>query len=196
MDERTKEIMSDYEKWFAKHRARLLPAGKLQRLSWFEPGTSTMGIEYVLLPENGTLHVAGDLGFASYCWYSKDVTFPWLAELNLDYFASKCVASGVGRRYREWDEDTARRYLKEFFISEELTSAQLKWWSENQEDALGAAYDKDEWLLWLTLNLYDSGPPIETECLSGLAVCGLVTAGRCIAHWYGLKLAMKQLEAE
>ena len=76
----------------------------LEHLVFKRPGSGMYLIEYVM--RGTTLFVTGDLGEAVY-WWSERHDLEWVSQCDLGYFSSKCMASEVGRDFKQWDSDQA-----------------------------------------------------------------------------------------
>lgn len=176
--------------WFPTHTAQLtkgtLGAITAEHLVWTKPGTRINSIEYLC---NGPqLVVTGDLGDAIYETGADSLA--WWSRCDAWYFASKCVASELGRGYREWDPDAACLQLRDRFDFEDPEDAEA--WSRlvllDGEDAL---YSEQAWSDWLRDNAEEvwgaNWHDVEPWKI------GSVIALRCEAHLAGLKLAVAQV---
>jgi hypothetical protein len=179
-------------RYFAKHEAAYSRAdvggAVIEHLVWRQPGTSINRIDYVCL--NGArLLVSGDLGDAIYTTGAHDLS--WWTRCDLHYFAGKCAASEHGRGYRTWDDDAARRRLREEVarIQEdgEDVDAQLV---SDADAAILAGHG--EWETWMRES---------AEALFGddwwefVPNFGVRPDQRCALHLIGLKAAMTQVAA-
>lgn len=101
IDKNTRIIMSD----LGKHTATKMSDTHIV----FSKGDSKMGrLDFHLL--NGNLVVLGDYGQAIYA-FGADVEFESFADFNLSYFASKAVATEVGRLAKDWDSRLAEEEI-------------------------------------------------------------------------------------
>lgn len=155
------------------------------RLVWARPHSSNSRVDYHI--HGNLLIVWGDLGFAMYAW-SQGISWEFLAGLNLDYFASKCEASEVGRGFEVWDPQVA---------SESLTAMVANWkeeaedFDENPSPLLGMVEDdkafealstREEWIAWVSTGDHHS----EFWEFGDL---GTDIHPRCVLHLEGLKRA-------
>lgn len=179
------------ERWFKKHVAHRhdyleqsnigLP---ISVIDWREPGTSIFAIRYII--SGRSLMVTGDAGDAVFEW-SEGITFEFLNNCNLGYFAGKCQASEVGRRYVQWDSDACRD--NGFFT--------LSSYSKEVRDAFSEAdmFSEQEMVNWLWNDAPDEIRS-ESELCSLLIENGQVMSVHCIGMWVGIKMAMEQLNKE
>lgn len=192
-DDRAKDIR---ERWFPKHVAQFgdMTNDGMCKMTWSQPGTSNYATVYIISKRH--LIVYGDIGEAVYGW-AQDLTWDWLAGLNLSYFAGKCEASEHGRRYDDWDagvakiclleriaeikamdvEDRAKHYAKELERLEELEYS-----LETNRDAFKAAAQ----------DIYDETG--DGELAGSIGEMGEVTDMRCQAHLIGLQMAWAQYQ--
>lgn len=179
----TKEDLARIEKeWFKNHAAALTQhTEELWELSWRRPQSSIYGVRYII--SGHVLFVGGDLGEAVYAW-SDQLTFSWLATLELGYFQSKCCASEVGREYSHFRPSEFANAVKAA-VAEGLAPNSRRWEQEAMEVS-----DVQEAGLYLA-KYFRSDP----ETFSGLLDGGIVLSMRCAAHLVGLKMAMAQLTA-
>jgi len=105
---------------FKNHRAVFTQQGDLQIVNWGKERTSIDKITYVYHPLGegfpSCLYVRGDLGDAIYRFNAgyKTLALNWVKEINIDYFASKCEASPVGRGYKIWDREKAKEDIDDW----------------------------------------------------------------------------------
>ncbi len=191
---------------FKDHRAeRTLFAGGVERIYWRKPGT---GIDAIMFLVHGPhLIVTGDLGDAI---YTREHGWNFWASCDLDYFASKCVASDTGRLAREWNSDRAELYIAEVLgttvdgLRDSSSAAQghadeddedERTWKQSSLDAFrerdGASALDDEysWVAWLRENGVDvfGGDYYEYGAV------GKDVSYRCLMHLEGVKAAARQL---
>ena len=160
-----------------------MPKVDIEVLTWKKPGSYNYYVKFMVV--GNTLFVYGDLGEAIYQW-SEGITFEWLSNLDLPYFAGKCQASEVGRDFKEWNERKALEALKHFEKQE-----YFKWSDLNEEDGKGSLYDKREWEEWLR----EHGHKVLGEDYWDWAyVIGNDINTRCVYHFMGLQMAMKQIK--
>lgn len=154
-------------------------------LNWRNPGNSNYAMRYVLYRHY--LIVTGDIGFAVYNW-SQPLTWQFIAECSLDYFAGKCCASEKGSRFKDWDLGVARRKLDELFRQPGLQKAKGIFRKECGADALS---NPQEWSQWLYHHwrLEELGIQ-EVETLSAMCEVGWVIASRCQGHLIGIQMAV------
>ena len=171
------------KEWFSKHRGTKVTAtGLPTTLRRKEPGTSINHIYHVLVEKHGTLMVYGDLGEAIYRW-SDNVSFEWIANLDLHYFHGKCQASEKGSRPYGWDSDKVKPYIKEGFPDEydKLIGGDIDTFSESA---------MSHWIYTEGMELF---PNMDGECWSGMMTSGQVIYDRTEAHLLGIKMAVEQL---
>lgn len=192
---------AEIKKWFANHLARrrtlLLPtdppidppnpAGHI--LDWREPTSGICAIRYICM--GATLYVSGDLGSAVYQW-NEAVTLEWITRCDIGYFAKKCEASEEGRKFVEWDQDTAVAKMAQFWIDNYPDDAEKRAREFDELNGPEALESRGAWVAWLA----EYGPTAESplgEDFYEYADVGCVTALRCRAHLIGLKMAMEKL---
>ena len=154
----------------------------IEVLTWKNPGSYNYYVKYIVI--GNTLCVYGDLGEAIYQW-SENVTFEWVSNLDLSYFAGKCQASEVGRDFKEWSERKAREAMKHFEKEE-----YFKWSKFEEEGGPEALYDKHEWAEWLREHGYNILGEDYWDWAYGI---GKQINTRCVYHFMGLQMAMKQV---
>jgi hypothetical protein len=102
------------EDWFKNHIAEYFISEtkdiKIQLLKWKEPETSVYFVKYIL--DYNSLFIKGDIGEAAFCW-NNPVSFKNIANMDLNYFAQKCVASEKGKDFTSWNPQLAKERLKE-----------------------------------------------------------------------------------
>jgi len=215
-----KDQCAEYEKmaqeWFGNHEVvSLQRIGTLEskvegRLVWREPGTNINSIEYRLI--NNYLLVFGDLGEAIY-WWSSPHSFEWIAGLNLDYFRGKCQASEVGKDFKEWNEkqalEKAREYLEEHIkevfyekydeadekFKELVTKRVEEAWKDFCDDGGDHSISyPQEWVEWCNDDSERTQKYFGEDYWEFIYGIGETTHIRCVAHLYGLKMAMEQIQ--
>jgi hypothetical protein len=187
----------EFDSWFKNHVATYeeitTPKGiNIEILTWRQPESSIYFIRYI--KNRGTLSVSGDVGDAIYQWHHSIGSMECIAGLEVDYFASKCMASENGRGYKEWNEDEAKKDIEDY-----ITECEKEW--DDEEKALDirekfaildgneALSSMGEWHAWLHENGYEFFGDDYYE----FGNIGTVVDMRCHSHLYGLKLAIKQL---
>lgn len=108
--------------WFAEHQVqehttvRTEGGVEFEYLRWGKPGTGMYRLNFLRMGD--TLMVTGDLYDAVYGWGgAPPKTLAWIAGCDVDYFASKCMASPHGRGFRNWDGEKAARQA-EFWLAD------------------------------------------------------------------------------
>lgn len=155
---------------------------------WATPGTGTNRVVYRLMV--GSLFVSGDLGHAIYQW-TQPISWPFLAGLELDYFASKCEASEVGRNYETWTLETAQARLVELVndwrreIEEEGGAAAMQLKELIDPSIQGALTTHEEWTAWVMSD------EKRRERFWELGAIGMDIHARCVLHLEGIKRAWK-----
>jgi len=160
--------------WFKDHAKQDTSDPNL--VIWRKEGTSNYYMRYRL--DGQYLIITGDAGDAIYAW-SQMLTWEWLADLELNYFVSKCCASEEGRPYVQW--------------SHRVTAAWLDTWKKEHPkfaDKLDETYslgNREEFQHFLAAN-----PHFDFED----ADVGEVLHVRAIGHWVGIQMmfAGKRLE--
>lgn len=158
------------------------PGGTVNELLFRSPESSN-GWMHLQIVRGYCLVVLGDLGDAVYEWHGNPpLTFSWLADLDLHYFRSKCVASEDGRGFEEWDEQSLagrwERYIEGF--EEGDRSALLEWWDDLDDDEK------------FSRNMFNQA--VSRICGrrgldgDGLYDLGMVPSVRCVMHWRALQL--------
>ena len=155
---------------------------QIETLTWKKSDSYNYYVKYIHM--GNTLCVFGDLGEAIYRW-SEPVTFEWLSNLDLSYFAGKCQASEVGRDFKEWDEHKALDAMKHF-----AKEKYFKWSKFKEEERPNSLYDEREWEEWLRANGNDILGDYYWEWAYGI---GKTFNTRCVYHFVGLQMAMKQI---
>lgn len=200
MGDREKQIDEMIEgwsiEWFKNHiveRHTVVDSYKgrdMEVLIWREPGKNTHRIDYFRVGH--VLFVAGDVGEAVYVW-SENVSLEWISKLNLDYFASKCMASEVGRGYKAWSEDKAQAWLKDHFAPEEggeLTEEQRTRLDMAEDYSIWEAIETQEgWYHWLE----NYGHDVFDSDYCGVGSIGKVVHIRCQIHLAGLRMAFERV---
>lgn len=181
--------MNEFENHVATYSRLALPNGGLMEwLQWKNPNSSNYAIWYVRY--GGFLCVFGDAGDAVFQWHEV-VSLEFIANCSLDYFEGKCQASPYGRRFRSWDEETAKERLTEFFAEEENAGLETKF-----EDAggWGAIDNQFAWDCWCDDNAHDVfGQYWWDSDVTGSP--GLRIDSSCELMLRGLKEAMKRCQS-
>ena len=182
------------EHWFkehvAEHRTHVtIDSTKEERLIWKKPGTNINRIDYRRF--GGILVATGDLGDAIYQWYGPEggVTLEWIAGLNLDYFAEKCLASEEGAGYKEWSKEAAKIYLKQLMAEEGMEKERkaiegLK--KNNVASAFAYVDSKEDWIEFLN----NWGDEVFGSACFEYCGIGTVVNMRCQGHLLGLRMAL------
>lgn len=185
-----RELLSFVEtNWLAQNSEVTLQEGS--HLVFRRQDSSIYLLEYFI--HRNTLVVIGDVGDAIYRW-SQPITFEWLARLDVQYFAEKCVASERGFRFMEWDTQLARARIDAFIAGLEEDRNPHKLSSADRRMLYAASGSSHE--LWRTFEheLSDDARRLigSFDCLAEI---GQRVAARCAAHLQGIKMAMKQAGA-
>lgn len=202
--------------WFEKNEATLQQSFVFGRstefLTWKRPNSSIYSVYYEYY--NGLLVVHGDLGDAIYQWHRDIGDLEDVSKVELDYFASKCLASEVGREYVEWDRQKAKRRVLELIrdcvgeyieielpdddnefnntaqymrtTDDEFNELHYKFINERGYDALNS---REEWIQWLDFNGYEV---FGDDCFEYANIGNKINL-RCQAHLIGLKMAFEQI---
>ncbi len=194
----------DIKKEFKKHKAnystytKLNPNSKssvdeIEVLQWKKEKTFNYAVIYIR--QGNTLFVKGDLGEAIYGWGQLN-DLEWISNLNLSYFAGKCLASEYGRGYKTWDciyaEETLKKYMKEYCEEDEDDYAYEEM-CKKFEEAEGTSFldYREEWSQWLYEHGYEIFGDDWWEWAPNI---GMVISWQCKSHLIGLKMAMAQLK--
>ena len=163
----------------------------LETLTWKKRGTNINRIDYTR--RSNVLMVTGDLGDAIYSW-SEAQTLRWISGLDLEYFAGKCQASEVGRKYKEWNRELAEEWLKDYFMEaiDEEDGKRLAEEKRKAEDSYvwGSLSSEAEWIAWMMANGHD----VFGDDLGGFENIGNEIATRCQAHLVGLRMAFELID--
>jgi len=162
--------------------------GFYQDLRFFKPGTSIYQVNYLI--HKNLLFVSGDCYAATYQWADK-INFEFLAGLDLNYFASKCIASPTGAGFKAWDGDTAKETLRDI-IKDCNDDNQITLREEDWDIIEDYIHHEHEWHRWADDNLLMFGG-IGYECLMSI---GEVIDSRCRFHLIGLWAAFELLKKE
>lgn len=174
------------EEWFKDHIAKFSDEGRFKSLEWRHPnGGSNYWCRFII--SGSFLIVFGDVGDAVFCW-GQNLTWEWLATMDVGYFEGKCQASEDGRRYRSWDSDKAKKALEEMFAEEGMDSAKEKF-----EGLWGWNYITSQHEWWSFLGA--DGHSVFCGNTDGLGSIGEVISIRCQGHLIAIKMAVAQ-EAE
>ena len=176
---------------FEGHIATVTDRGGITEIIWRKPDTINYLIIFLLY--NRTLFVTGDLGDAVYGGWNQKLTLKWLADLNLDYFASKCMGSEAGRQYESWDMDKAQKWIIEYpNYHLGLSAQELENYKEHKDEMLESVCSKEYWHNWIQSEIADSifgEPAYEIACNIGDRV-----DIRSVYQLEGLKMAFKQIQ--
>jgi hypothetical protein len=187
------------EQWFPNHVAKFTehPDGT-KILEWRDKsGTSVYWFTAML--RNGALCIFGDIGEAVYRWYPDVHSWEFFADVNSDYFESKCCASESGRRYYEWDCERVGQRMDEQLHemtnnedgSENDEAFQERWALFADEGGTEAAEDEHAWCAWFDM-YRDDTRFFHQDDYEWAPGCGRVIANRCVAHLIGIQMALEQ----
>lgn len=155
----------------------------IQTLNWRKPESSTYFCGYLI--RRGMLFVYGDIGEAVYGW-SQDLTWEWLAGLDLDYFAGKCFASETGRGFRGWDPRKAKARLDELLFGNDNL---IKKFRRVEEPCTGLRHDWHHWLSQYGSDVFGDSN-ISLGEISNIGDCVHI---RCHGHLLGIRMAVEQM---
>jgi len=186
-----KKIAVCQNEWFKEHTASFIletiPPTEATILNWQKPGTWNYGMRFII--HRRWLVVLGDLGEAVYGW-GQDITPDFLAQLNFDYFHSKCEASENGRKFESFDGQTGYRLAQEWLADPENQPGHPGKNLRKHIRALTASCGKEE-VDFAAREIYDATG--DAELASMIIDWFKVPSFRCIAHFVGLQMALKQL---
>lgn len=169
------------EEWFKDHKAEMLAGPPATVIAWQNPKSWNYGCRFIIHAQ--WLAVVGDIGEAVYQW-GQTIDLPFLAQLDLQYFHGKCQSSETGRRFQTWCSVTAyRNGIEAIDWLTEDKKQRFQGWDEQTPH--------DEFDHMLRAAYSDSG--IDADTASTLSGCGYIIHPRCIGHWVGLQMAIKQL---
>jgi hypothetical protein len=172
-NQRLREVLSDQLK---DHVAEQRRVDEYTELHVHKPGTGFYSMWF--LYKNGLLIVWGDCYDAIYQWHSSIGAIEDVARCDLDYFASKCLASPYGRGYRTWNYDVAEEYVKGCMAEEE--DDKRRGIMARGLESVGSRF---EWNLWLSKEGYEVFEPCDDSEI------GMEIDIECVYHLAGLKLA-------
>lgn len=188
----------EIRRWFKDHQAslRVLEQDdqRLWWLRWKKPRTVIYWIDYVMT-EDGRLMVTGDVGTAVYQWCLdsalREDPLAFVADCNLGYFASKCVASAKGREYTQWGEDKAKAALEAWAEENDTEHRRAILHNANVPalDAIGAEAAWNDWLYEFGDEAFGADYPEWSDIGLGVDSC-------CRTHLVGLTMAMEWLNKE
>lgn len=169
-----KELDRIRNEWFKDHHYEFRG---LNSVRWGGK-SSNYSVHYVIY--GSVLFVCGDLGEAVYCW-SSNITWEFLAGLDLVYFHSKCQASESGRQFYVFDATLFNRNLRaeiapkyrHLIIDEEVG---------NEHEAtllIGKLYEQCD---------------LDGETLGSFMEGGRVLNLRCCAHLIGLQMLRPMMQ--
>ena len=185
-DEQIKKIGDGH---FAQH---VVAMRTKDRLVWSRPHSSNSRVHYHI--HGNLLTVWGDLGFAMYAW-SQEISWVFLAGLNLDYFAGKCEASEVGRGFETWVEEEAKQHLTALCVNwrdevEEGDPDPPPLRMVKEDGGFEALSTSEEWTSWVM------GSAERSREFWEFGDLGMAVHARCALHLEGLKRCQKAVDEE
>lgn len=163
----------------------------LIHLRWAMPDSNFSRVDYII--RRGYLYVSGDLGEAIYQWNSM-IDLKFLAECDLDYFASKCQASEKGTHFEHWYREKAEHWIRNNLKELATEYEGLPIYEQEQTSLIGSCGLEDEWRHHLEHMDEDDRTLLFGEEWYDYLNIGNDVHIRLWLHWQGLKLAYKQLE--
>ena len=187
------ETKRDLNERFGKHKATMREMFVTPRvgrdlqsfgtlIDWREPGNFDLAMTFLVV--GNRLIVYGDGGEAIYVW-GEEVSPTFLAETDYFYFVKKAQGHSGHIELYDWDSVRVRHHLGEFVKESSFRDAP-------KEDRLAlrewrdSSYSEHEWMMFVhDHNLlhhsaaYDWGKGIHFNAA---------------LHWYGLRLAYKQIQ--
>lgn len=171
---------SQLQRQFADHRVtnydRL--GEQMETLTFMGPSGWIDGIKFIR--DHHILIVVGDLGDAIYQW-QEIKPLSWMANLDLDYFRSKCRASPVGSLFKSWDAEKAKRMARVLFADQ--------WEQFTKSRGLESLDSRHEWIDWLEVY----GDDLFGDDWTEYADIGMDTDSLCRQQHFALHLAMERL---
>lgn len=193
------------ERWFKDHVAKFTehPDGT-KILEWRNKDGSSI-YWFTAVFHRGNLLVYGDIGDAIYRWYGSTNHWEFFADMNIEYFESKCCASETGHRYYDWNEKRVLSCMLDHMrltaesrdktdkeVDEEVWRLCLHFFDEG---GIEAADNEDSWQDWYNQH-YDEEELVGMDAWEWVPNCGRVVACRCVAHLIGIQMALKQREVQ
>lgn len=173
---------------FAQHVAELATYERrdkdhdvIKQLRWRRPNYNSFSILYLI--KRGLLIVTGDCGTAIYGFH-ESLTFAWLSELHLSYFASKYIVADGERNGQDWFQELVLDCVAE--RRKQDRSFPLK---ANDPVVVEAASSASTWEQFL---LAQSAEIRDYE----LGHAGYAVGMTIRRHFIGLQLAVAQLGGE
>ena len=190
------------ENWFQNHKAKSSTTSMVLGdstiglgttiINWQNPNSWNYGCVFII--HKRWLIVTGDIGEAVYEW-SSDITLEFLGGIDFSYFHSKCQSSEVGRHFTDWNEHVAKQYRADRIAEIKAKDADDR--SEGDDKALEVLEDLTEFdkhsFKAAAQEYYDEHG--DGEGAQDIGDMGEVAHPRCIGHFIGLQMAIKQLEA-
>jgi len=178
------------EEWFKEHEARLIlgpPKGDMlvTIIEWKKPNSWNYGCRFII--HSQWLTVVGDIGEAVYQW-GQNIDLKFLAQINFDYFMGKCRASEAGTRFMQWCSRTAFESLQNRLLHESFSDHEKAFIV-----SISAGTPKDEFEDMLRAAYYDG---LNSDFAASVSECGYIPNVRCVGHFVGLQMAIKQLTNE
>ncbi len=208
------ELLESYkkdtrERWFKDHVAKVEtwiafeskddanPKNTALSIRWARPNDSNYAVHYVILRNQGTVVVMGDIGEAVYR-FSSPIDMAFLASLDTGYFAGKQVAAEKGTAHgKTWDGQIALEEVRDLFkgLISELQADNPKkakevkaWLKDNAWWESSCSFPEELYRALEKSPLAEDGNL--AEYLSGV---GIVYSIRTVGHLVGLKMIHDQL---
>lgn len=187
------QIAECQQNWFPGHKAKVVTQNsEVTIIHWANPASWNYGCHFII--HKRWLIVVGDIGEAAYEW-SSDLTLEFLGGLDFGYFKSKCRSSEVGRDFNDWNEYVAKKNLEDRIKEINDTPEDDRSDTDDQEfealeSLLVQGFDKHAFREAAQELYNDTG---DSELAGSVDVMGVVPHPRCIGHFVGLQMAIKQL---
>lgn len=130
--------------------------------------------------DRGSLHVSGDLGDATYCWYGNQ-PLAFFENISLDYFHSKCESSENGSRPHDWSMDVAKETFDDLVKDH---GAEKK-----MEDLIVDYESPFQWNVWL----WNHGCDVFDSDYCEYSGIGEVIPVRTKLHWAIIQLCARAI---
>lgn len=186
------QIAECKENWFVDHKAKVVTATpEVTIIHWANPASWNYGCHFLI--HKRWLIVVGDIGEATYEW-SSDLTLQFLSGIDFGYFKSKCQSSEVGRNFIDWNEYVAGKNCEEA-INAIITTKEE---DRSEDDLLKLEILKEMSPGHVKQDYKEAAQEYYNKAGDGagaseISEMGQVAHPRCIGHFTGLQMAIKQL---
>jgi hypothetical protein len=176
--------------WFKDHVPELcFHDHGVMKIKWRKPGTWNYAVVYMIDEKMGHLCVYGDLGEAIYQW-NPPIGLDFLGGLDLGYFSGKCQSSSCGPRGKEWNQELAQSYLKQYLLDME-PGVDRKDFRDEMPDMLEACFSESDWHAYLR----DSGYDYFGDSYYEFGDIGKTISLRTQSHLVGLRMIVQGVKS-